>query len=172
MPNHVKTRINAPKHILEDIWENYTVMDRFWNRHLDFSKIIPCPRYIFQWDLDTETEKKYGPENCWYQWNIRNWWTKWNAYECSFDEYIEFWTAWDMPLPIIRELAMIYEKTSFLIDYADEDIWSNCGEFLIKWREITELDVGDKDVFAIMLWYNCDENEAKNIIEQDKNEKD
>lgn len=111
MPNRVKTKIYAPREVLDSILEKYT--SKFENsddKILDFKKIIPVPRYIYQWDLSSEDEKKYWPENCWYQWNINNWWTKWNSAELEdYDDHIEIQTAWNTPLPIIRELAMIYE---------------------------------------------------------------
>ena len=51
MPNHVKTRIYAPKEILEDILKNYKNVYDSWEEYIDFNKIIPTPRYIYQWDL-------------------------------------------------------------------------------------------------------------------------
>ena len=168
MPNHVKTRIYAPKEVLEDILKNYTSKYDSWEEYVDFNKIIPTPKYIFQGDLSMEDEKKYGPENCWYQWNIKNWWTKWNSYELYYEDdcFIEFQTAWDTPLPIIRELAMIYEWTELLIKYADEDLWRNCWMFFIKGRDIEEKQPFTNDeVFATMIWYNCDEKEAEKLIE-------
>lgn len=44
----------------------------------------------------------------WYDWNTANWGTKWNASETDVDEKrqrIEFDTAWDMPRPILQEIA-------------------------------------------------------------------
>jgi len=173
MANHVKTKIYAPRKVLDDIIKNYVSEYKakyVWDENrkfLDFQKIIPAPRYIYQWDLSSEDEKKYWPENCWYRWNTHNWWTKWNSWD--FEDYwdhIEIITAWDTPLPIIRELAMIYEWTEFLIKYADEDIWSNCWMFFINGREIDEKKpFTTRDVFATMIRYNCSEWEAEDIIE-------
>ena len=172
MPNRVKTKIFAPREILDDIIKNYVseykvkyVYDEN-RKYLDFQKIIPAPKYIYQWDLSCKDEKKYWPENCWYKWNVKNWWTKWNSWD--FEDYwdhIEIITAWDVPLPIIRELAMIYEWTEFLIKYADEDIWNNCWMFSINWRELGENKIFTSDeVFATMIRYNCSEKEAEEII--------
>ena len=45
MPNWVKTKIYAPRDVLDDILKNYTTKtDEILN--LDFEKIIPRPRYI------------------------------------------------------------------------------------------------------------------------------
>lgn len=166
MPNWVKTKIYAPRDVLDDILKNYTTKnDEFL--YLDFEKIIPAPRYIYQWDLSPEEEKKYWYDNCWYWRQIKNWWTKWNSFELEdYDDHIEIQTAWNTPLPIIKELAMIYEWTEFLIKYADEDIWNNCWMFFINGREIDEKKPFTSDeVFATMIWENCSEKEAEDIID-------
>lgn len=61
---------------------------------------------------------------------------------------------------------MIYEWTEFLVKYADEDIWNNCWMFFIKWRELEYKEpFTDDDVFATMIWENCSEQEAIDIID-------
>lgn len=58
---------------------------------IDFQKILPRPE---------------GED--WYDWNIRNWGTKWSSSECSFNtrqNSVVFSTAWSPPLPVIIKLA-------------------------------------------------------------------
>lgn len=168
MPNRVKTKIYAPRDVLDDILKNYTSKYAdTQNSYLDFEKIIPRPRYIYDWDLSTKEEEKYWYDNCWYWRQIKNWWTKWNSWDLvDYEDHIEIQTAWNTPLPIIKELAMIYEKTEFLIKYADEDIWRNCWMFFINGRELDEKKPFTSDeVFATMIWENCSEKEAIDIIE-------
>ena len=77
--------------------------------------------------------------NHWYDWNIRNWGTKWNAYDESISDnlsdesvksyYItyEFSTAWSAPAGIIEALAKkIHElklNVSFSWIYEEEQGW-------------------------------------------------
>jgi hypothetical protein len=52
MANHIKTKIYAPRDILDDIIKNYvSEWEETYNenkKYLDFQKIIPAPRYIYQ----------------------------------------------------------------------------------------------------------------------------
>ena len=69
---------------------------------------------------------KYGFAD-WYDWRIAHWGTKWNAVsgisgEWDSGDYFE--TAWSMPENWLRELA---KHLDFTLDYADEDMGSNCG---------------------------------------------
>ena len=82
--------------------------------------------------------------NHWYDWNIRNWGTKWNAYDkvvChnlddeSVDSYYityEFNTAWSPPEGIMKALAKkIYElklDISFHWTYEEEQGWGGVVE--------------------------------------------
>lgn len=77
-----------------------------------------------------ENEKKYGCRD-WYEWSNKNWGTKWNAYDQSFDEKntITFDTAWNTPYPVIEKLAMKYPELNFKVSFADEDLGSNCGMY-------------------------------------------
>lgn len=70
--------------------------------------------------------QRYGSKD-WYDWRIKNWGTKWNASDSSFNEetgVVEFDTAWSMPENIFRALSHF---TPLRVVYADEDLGSNCG---------------------------------------------
>lgn len=84
---------------------------------------------------------KHGTNN-WYDWATMNWNTKWNA----SDQYrngntVTFNTAWSHPYRIIEKLSMMFPDIKFSIQYADEDIGSNCGEYTIQNGECLELSV-------------------------------
>ena len=87
------------------------------------------------WELGKKAFKnkqKYGVTS-WYNWRIRNWGTKWNAYGyeggVQFDgKSLRFQTAWSPPEPIIAKLAEMYPDLDFTHQWADEDIGHNCGE--------------------------------------------
>lgn len=70
--------------------------------------------------------QRYGSKD-WYDWRIKNWGTKWNASDSSFNEktgVVEFDTAWSMPENIFRALSHF---TPLRVVYADEDLGNNCG---------------------------------------------
>ena len=46
---------------------------------IDLGRIIPEPEGLFMGDLGVEEMKKYKDNN-WYDWRIKHWNTKWNAY--------------------------------------------------------------------------------------------
>ena len=105
--------------------------------------------------------------NHWYDWNIRNWGTKWNAYDkvvChnlddeSVDSYYityEFNTAWSPPEGIMKALAKkIYElklNVSFSWTYEEEQGWGGVVENTSN-GDVVEIDSWDiPDSHAVML---------------------
>ena len=105
--------------------------------------------------------------NHWYDWNIRNWGTKWNAYDkvvChnlddeSVDSYYityEFNTAWSPPEGIMKALAKkIYElklDISFHWTYEEEQGWGGVVENTSN-GDVVEIDSWDiPDSHAVML---------------------
>ena len=48
----------------------------------------------------------------WYEWGPKNWGTKWNAYEVKVNNnYIEFDTAWNAPMPVLNALVEKFNLT-------------------------------------------------------------
>ena len=105
--------------------------------------------------------------NHWYDWNIRNWGTKWNAYDASISDnlsdesvksyYIkyEFSTAWSPPEGIMKALAKkIYElklNVSFSWTYEEEQGWGGVVENTSN-GDVVEIDSWDiPDSHAVML---------------------
>ena len=82
----------------------------------------------FQYQMyRTAGKVKYG-FNSWYDWSLENWGSKWNAYETDFsEEYLDFQTAWDTPLPIFSRMANLNPDTWFQVKYCDEAMGGNCG---------------------------------------------
>lgn len=72
-------------------------------------------------EMQKEYLKKYGCDN-WYDWAIRNWGTKWGAYDITDWEgdTITFFTAWSVPEPVYEELSNLFPKAEFEVKYADE----------------------------------------------------
>lgn len=83
--------------------------------------------------------------NHWYDWNVRNWGTKWDVGIHDKDEYPEteitdesntsiayrFNTAWSPPMPAIEKLVEQYPKLNFNLSYEEETGWG--GE--VSWEE-------------------------------------
>jgi hypothetical protein len=75
--------------------------------------------------------------NHWYDWNVRNWGTKWEVGVHDDDRYPDteimdegkdfisyrFNTAWSPPLPIVGELSVQYPNLTFTLSYEEETGW-------------------------------------------------
>lgn len=93
----------------------------------------------------------YGCKD-WYDWNRKNWGTKWNSSYSTVDgNSIRFQTAWCTPYPIIDLLSKKYPDLTFNVKYADESIGSNCGVYELKDGQLILDEEGDI-VFACGVW--------------------
>lgn len=66
----------------------------------------------------------------WYDWNLDNWGTKWNAFSFDYDtpENIIIWkTANAGVIDLIRKISEKFPKVKFIYKWADQDIGNNCG---------------------------------------------
>lgn len=96
--------------------------------------------------------KRYKARD-WYEWSIENWGTKWNGGDTVVDsDIIEFQTAWSTPVPVFIELSKCMKDVAITVDYADEDIGSNCGTLEILNGEVTESKPENPRQFACDLW--------------------
>jgi len=86
--------------------------------------------------------------NDWYNWNVRNWGTKWDVavgpedkYPDTYVEgptpngdnlvvYYNFNTAWSPPVPAIEKLSAQYPSLLFTLSYEEEQGWGGEGEWL------------------------------------------
>ena len=72
-----------------------------------------------------ENKEKHGATD-WYQWCIKHWGTKWNAYSVvagktdDREATIHFETAWSPPLPVLDELSKLYPKADLRLLWCDE----------------------------------------------------
>ena len=117
------------------------------------------------WELGRQAfrnELQYGAPT-WYEWSIKNWGTKWNAY--GLDTYenevtdsnptLSFQTAWSAPHPILAKLAEMYPEVSFEHTWADEDIGQNCGQATYANGECTGRyypEGSEAIIFANSVW--------------------
>lgn len=118
---------------------------------IDFGTVLPAPK-----DDDpifTAEKTDYGNGMVGWSfdgfspmdWNRDNWGTKWNAYSQTIeDDSLTFDTAWSHPTPVIEALSRKFPENEIFVQYADEDLGSNCGEYIIKNGEtIKQTAMGD-----------------------------
>lgn len=78
-----------------------------------------------------ENTQKYGSPT-WYSWAIKNWGSKWNAYQCKpLDKNagtMTFLTAWSAVPNILEAISRRYPDQTITYRWADEDIGYNVGE--------------------------------------------
>lgn len=139
MPNYVTNKVCIENGDIADILKIVSSEDR----EFDFNKLIPMPAdlqgttsgsYLSSLEQKKQDENviKYGYGN-WYDWSRGNWGTRWNANDISVDDCcITFDTAWSTPFPIFEELSRRLPEATIIVDFADEDIGSNCGVLAFK----------------------------------------
>lgn len=70
----------------------------------------------------------------WYDWNVRNWGTKWDANEVELDEKLDelkegdsltyrYSTAWGIPEPVMRAMVEQHPELSFSFECEEEQGW-------------------------------------------------
>ena len=75
---------------------------------------------------------KYGYPT-WYEWSIKNWGTKWNAYNRGVhDNIIDFETAWCAPHCLIVKMSEMFPEIIIHHKWADENLGENCGYIVYK----------------------------------------
>ena len=169
MPNHIQNRITLdgdPKKITEILEKIKN--DKYGIGTIDFQKIIPMPSNIYRGDLGPKEREQYG-ENNWYDWSVRNWGTKWNAYDFpetpyKFGEPLCFLTAWSAPHSILEKLTQMFPDIEITHEWADEDIGQNCGRRCYQGGEQTEEWTPDFDEeaveYACEVWGTSQEDEG------------
>lgn len=102
--------------------------------------------------------EKYGYYS-WYNWSVKNWGTKWNAYytpdDRDKDNIIYFQTAWSGVPHLICKFSEKFPETTFQYAYADEDTGSNVGKYSFRdgHHKVYELKTSDESYeLAFELW--------------------
>lgn len=77
-------------------------------------------------------------------WAREKWGTKWNA--CESEHNVEagtaqFDTAWSCPEGVLVELSKRFPDDEISVTFADEDIGSNCGVFILKAGDTISIDI-------------------------------
>lgn len=175
MPNHVRNIVkiytDKPKELRDNIATLFDfdtgkicVNPRNPEWIIDFDKIIPeprfrkdCPESCIRTADSSAQELEDRPWFDWYTWRLKYWDTKWNAYDgfttmTNSTLTFVFSTAWSAPMKIYYMLAELgYDME---IEYADEDLGSNCGSLLYTAteEEWTRIPIENTEEFAEEVW--------------------
>lgn len=102
--------------------EHYSKFDDFLSAH------YIGKTHAITHEEQVRLQETYGAALDWYNWNVKHWGTKWNAYSVAEVEGgIRFDTAWAVPVPILNALAAKFPDAEISLEYADEDLGSNYG---------------------------------------------
>ena len=156
----IKAQLNAPFEVEHD---SYNMETRQMERKLfKYSN----PVFAF-WNIikPTDLEAYHGPQpsvdinkpitfdsNHWYDWNVRNWGTKWDVANKDDEKFPEtelsdesktylgyrFNTAWSPPVEAIYELSRQYPSAVFTLSYEEETGWG--GEVVFTHGKGTETE--------------------------------
>lgn len=126
--NKMLKQVKVDKNRVDDFNENQETI-------FSFNKVIPMP----------ESEK-----DNWYEWRVQNWGTKWNAdvqYETTDqwengEVFIEFNTAWAMPIPVLETLSKQHPTLTFFMR-AYEESYAFWQIFTLKNGNYKEFSEGE-----------------------------
>ena len=176
MPNwfYFSLNVSGKKEDVQAFVENVKGKEgtEFEGREFDFNHFIPQPEGLY----DEKSEDNIFPN--WYNWNIENWGTKWNAsiddtmvmsdkdgfpYEYQYNMR----TAWADPRPVIFKMIEMYPQLDFNISGEEESnsygIYVSSSEDVYLEEEPTLIDeMNDKEVFwedSTDLWRYVEDNE-------------
>lgn len=140
MPNHVYQKLRITNHENDDVIKKLKKKIINDENNLDFNLIIKQPDNIFTGNLSEEDRIEFAKKGIpnWYDWNIENWKTKWNAYGCEiiYDEdwclSIKFQTAWSIPTPIIEKIIKTFKGCKIQYIAVDE------GGYFANYLKVSE----------------------------------
>jgi hypothetical protein len=148
----IKAKLNTPFEVMHDNWNAET--KQMEKKMYKYSN----PVFAF-WNIikPTDLETYHGPQpqidlskgisfesDHWYDWNVRNWGTKWDVAVGDDDKYPEtsltdesktslgyrFNTAWSPPSEAIAKLSEQYPDLVFTLSFEEETGWG--GEIVFE----------------------------------------
>ncbi len=175
----IKSQLNTPFQRQHDQWSMETqkmelVDTMYSNPVFAFWNIIkPTDIETYQLQKDPKHDNSiidFKGDN-WYDWNVRNWGTKWDVAVRDGEEYPEtelmeedetslayrFNTAWSPPVEAIDKLATQYPQCEITLSYEEETGWG--GEVLFTEGEMTTVEEYDnkcRDCDALNTMEYCD----------------
>ena len=128
----------------------------------EFEKPWSSGRTFEEWadlgDKYLSNIKKYGAST-WYDWCWDNWGTKWNSSDAYWEDSkcVSFNTAWNAPTPIFKKLSELFPDVTFTVEYADEDVGSNCGIIKYDGKDFSEIEENTFEFACEVLGYDPDD---------------
>jgi hypothetical protein len=142
---------------------------------------VPDEEYLKQSDFSKSTAEVLSfSGNNWYDWNVRNWGTKWDVAVRDNEEYPEteltdesetlliyrFNTAWSPPTEAISKLSLQYPDLDFELSYEEETGWGGLLQFEAgNVSEIESYDNKCRDCDSINTMSYC-ENDCGEICSE------
>ena len=130
-------------------------------REISFLNLIQPPEeHWSEYDCGSVSfsEQKKNPYN-WYDWNIENWGTKWDACDSELDKREggfgwKFQTAWSPPDPVIKVIINLCVERQLSLSYffEEEQGWGGTveleanGEGTSTWWDIPEYDEEGEEI--------------------------
>ncbi|HEY9642992.1 MAG TPA: hypothetical protein V6C57_21060 [Coleofasciculaceae cyanobacterium] len=136
MPNHVTNYLQ----VLGDsdrVNEFFKAMQGKDSRGKDssftFNAIIPMPNETLRDNLSIREQLEFPGDFNWYDWSVKHWGTKWDAYSVAKREgdRIQFDTAWSVPLPVLIAASKRFPDLVFVNEYIEETLES-AGELKLQ----------------------------------------
>lgn len=182
MPNHVYNTLTihaqtkeeldsliatlaTPFEVQEHNWTTGEYETKISDSPFSYNNIIPFPTEPNSyWDYKDEDGKTHQK---WYDWNINNWGTKWDAYDVSIESHTDlsvtycFNSAWSPPVNVFQALCLKYPNLSLNLYYEEEQGWggemeSGFGESYPS--QVREWDIPEShaDYMALGRECNCE----------------
>lgn len=168
MPNNVINEIKF-KGLNQEQKENIKKHVINKNNNVDFSILVPPPLNIWMGSCGREHTDFF--KKTWYEWNVENWGTKWNAYESKLqdkdDEFLIICqTAWYTPHPWLAALLNKFNLSFEVISMSEGedrawfekytfDIENETGR--INWKRV-EADEEQEDRADMLLRSNYEKS--------------
>ena len=152
----VKAQVSAPFTAVHENWNMQT--QKMESKVYSYDNPIFAFRNIYNHIQDGVPEEVYQAQgtdsgdlkealmfkgNNWYDWNVRNWGTKWDVAVSNDEKYPDtylteesttglsynFNTAWSPPIEAITKLSEQYPDVTFNLSYEEETGWGGEVEF-------------------------------------------
>jgi hypothetical protein len=125
MPNWCENKLIIRANNIVEIYNDLTDDGKL--EHFDFSRVIPTPDTdAYNNVFEKSQEEIRDDPTFWYDWNVNNWGTKWNASDSYFTTHhelntleIDFMTAWSPAEPIAHALAEKYPNAIIMLGYEE-----------------------------------------------------
>ena len=192
--NQVKSQLNQPFTYTHDSWDNATqamikVPTTYSNPVFAFWNIVkPTDLEAYNANRDytksIEDAMKFNG-NDWYDFNVREWGTKWDVAVSDEDKYpdteliwdvlngdnqvlvYKFNTAWSRPTPALEKLSAQYPTLLFTLEYEEETGWGGECEFLRgKYIVGTEYENKCRDCDSMDTLEYCEDNDCGEICSE------